>query len=107
MSKKSPNKKYDGSESTAAALTTLANTVLALLKEGSLDAQFAEKLSRRIGREASDASFSEKQLPEHLGLSLKLQELDSAVTQTKANGLVAAMVDLRRADANGDVFLAG
>jgi len=103
MSKKSPKHNNDGSGSTAKALTTLADTVLELLEEGSLDAQFAEKLCRRIGREADEAGLSETQLPEDLGLSLKLHELDAAVTQTRANGLVVAMANLRRADANDQV----
>ena len=100
MSKNSAKNNHDGSGSTAKALTTLADTVLALLEEGSLDAQFAEKLCRRIGREADEAGLSDNQASGDLSLTLKLQELDTAVMQTRANGLVAAMENLRRADAH-------
>ena len=102
MTKKSSTAASDRSGSSAQALTALASYVLELVEQGGLEAQFAGKLARRIRREIDKDRPVEALLPEDLTLVLKLDELDAAVMQSRVNGLIEAMADLRRADAGGE-----
>jgi hypothetical protein len=100
MSKKTEGRnKSDATETTAAALATLAISISELVTNGSLDSRFAAKLVKRLQKEAeavSDDGNTPKLAQRELQKSF--DAVDAAIRGHNAKLLVAANASLRTAD---------
>lgn len=99
MAKKKSKRAHAATQSSAAALTALAQHVTLLAEEGGLDPRFAEKLSSKMRNEADSMDQTEHSLSEQALLVLALDGLDGMITQGKVNRLIATMAEMRQADA--------
>ena len=87
-------------QTTAGGLIRLASVIAGLAREGAIDTRFGAKLSKRLDKEARRVSNSAVPLEEAEQAALvgALGELDLALRQRDAAGLVEANARLRETE---------
>lgn len=100
MSKKShADSTGDSTETTEASLVALTTQIRSFVQDGTFDSRFAEKLAKRLKKEAETISKSGKAMkPGQKELKNAFDTLDAALRDFDAKLLVMANAALRTSD---------